>query len=206
MRFEITECCACCENEVALQWNVNTDGFEIFCPYCGEKMMLCDECQHSEGFTWCDWCEEKGCWRKRLFEKKNFEKCLTTLKYDFTEFSERTYNKVKYAYDLMSADELIGKVYCGEICFELCLDFANDTYSLCYNTYCPRENSDYGFSKDVGNYDSFDGGCLASVVDLEELDYEKFKESFKREVCNILKENPNKELLLSSAKKPVVRW
>ena len=59
MRKEVTELCAHCENEAQLQWDIEKDGFEAHCPYCGDKLMLCSECpDHGE----CDWdTESKMC-------------------------------------------------------------------------------------------------------------------------------------------------
>lgn len=62
---EVAEYCAECENEVILQWDTEVDGFEIVCPYCGAKLMLCDECQHAVCENGepqdCDWCDETKC-------------------------------------------------------------------------------------------------------------------------------------------------
>lgn len=207
MRYEITEVCSNCENEVTMLWNTDADGFKAFCPFCGEELLLCDECQSCDDANGCDWCKERGCWRKRQFEEKNLEKRLAALEYDFTYFSEKTYNRVKYAYDLLPVDDLIGKVYCGEVCIELMLEpDGEDNRGIGYNVYYPCPNSDYGFSNDVGNYDFCDGGFLGHVSDFEEVSYEKFEEMFKREISNLLKNEFYRELLLSCAEKPVVRW
>ena len=45
---EVVEVCANCMNEVHIFWNTAEDGYKAFCPYCGERLMLCDECRHSE--------------------------------------------------------------------------------------------------------------------------------------------------------------
>jgi hypothetical protein len=57
---EIVEPCPCCGNEVALHWNVEEDGREVYCPYCGFPVMLCSMCDARDGGI-CDWEEEKGC-------------------------------------------------------------------------------------------------------------------------------------------------
>lgn len=207
MKFEITEVCANCENEVTMLWDTNTDGFRAFCPFCGEELMLCDECQHAEDFNGCDWCKERGCYRKRQFEEKNIEKRLESLKYDFTDFSEKTYNRVKYAYDLMPVDDIIGKVYCGEICFEFCLEPDSDGIcTVSYNVYYPSANSDYGFSKDVGNYDYLGGDGMFKASDFESLTYDQFKNIVKLEIGLILKKESNRRTVLPLAEKPIIRW
>ena len=45
---EVVEVCSNCMNEVHIFWNNAEDGYKAFCPYCGERLMLCDECRHSE--------------------------------------------------------------------------------------------------------------------------------------------------------------
>lgn len=55
--FEQTEVCPHCDSEVSLIWDVDTKGYQVFCPDCGNKIMLCDACLHADdnpdGF--CDW-------------------------------------------------------------------------------------------------------------------------------------------------------
>ena len=42
--FEVYEYCPHCDTEVGVIWNVESDGYEIYCPNCGEKIMLCTMC------------------------------------------------------------------------------------------------------------------------------------------------------------------
>lgn len=42
----VTEICPHCESEVTLEWDVEARGYKAFCPVCGGRLMLCDECQH----------------------------------------------------------------------------------------------------------------------------------------------------------------
>lgn len=53
---EVTECCPHCDREITVSWNVEQDGYQIFCPNCGEIIMLCSMCDREP----CDW-TEKGC-------------------------------------------------------------------------------------------------------------------------------------------------
>lgn len=57
----VTEVCPHCEEEVTLSWDVNLMGYQIYCPKCGKKMLLCSECEgsHTGG---CNWSSEKGCY------------------------------------------------------------------------------------------------------------------------------------------------
>lgn len=57
---EATEMCPHCQNEVTVQWNVEKDGYELYCPYCGFPVMLCSMCDARDGKV-CDWEEIKGC-------------------------------------------------------------------------------------------------------------------------------------------------
>ena len=52
---EVTEWCPHCETEVTLQWDIARDGYKAFCPYCGNRLMLCAYCPRVEQ---CDYDEE----------------------------------------------------------------------------------------------------------------------------------------------------
>lgn len=53
----IVEWCINCNKQVTMLWDLEEDGFTAFCPYCGEKMMLCEQCQgecdYNYGFDIC---------------------------------------------------------------------------------------------------------------------------------------------------------
>lgn len=60
--YEAVEVCPHCEKEnIFPMWDVTVSGFKVVCQHCGEEIMLCDECQHTEdedGYTVnCDWCK-----------------------------------------------------------------------------------------------------------------------------------------------------
>lgn len=88
MKKEVVEYCSECENEVILHWDTEVDGFEVVCPYCGKKLMLCDECRHTvceDGEPHdCDWCDKsQTCHRcrseieaKKKREQRDFERQL----------------------------------------------------------------------------------------------------------------------------------
>lgn len=66
MKRECIEVCPHCDTEITKKWDVEKDGYQVTCPNCGKKIMLCDECLHNEdneGMR-CDWSEERGCFRK----------------------------------------------------------------------------------------------------------------------------------------------
>lgn len=52
---EVYEICPHCDNEVGLMWDIEADGLHAFCPYCGERLMLCSECDATKGETGCDY-------------------------------------------------------------------------------------------------------------------------------------------------------
>lgn len=51
-RPEVTEPCPHCDSEITVIWNPEEDGYQIHCPRCGEKMMLCSMCPMHDR---CDW-------------------------------------------------------------------------------------------------------------------------------------------------------
>ena len=59
----IDELCGNCDREVTLaHWDVEVDGYKAFCPYCGERLMLCDMCLHDrytgKYIVGCDYCSK----------------------------------------------------------------------------------------------------------------------------------------------------
>ena len=56
---DVVEQCSECGNEVWLKWDVERDGYTIYCPYCGYRMKLCSMCDVRDGGK-CDWNSETG--------------------------------------------------------------------------------------------------------------------------------------------------
>lgn len=56
---DVAEQCPECSNEVWLKWDVERDGYTIYCPYCGYRMKLCSMCDVRDGGK-CDWNNETG--------------------------------------------------------------------------------------------------------------------------------------------------
>lgn len=69
-QYEVVEVCPECGAENVMTWNVEKEGYVAYCPHCGSKMMLCDECLHADDAKVCDWCACRGCYRERE-NKKN---------------------------------------------------------------------------------------------------------------------------------------
>ncbi len=63
--YTVTEWCPHCESEIEMTWNVEDRGYKSFCPACGNRLMLCDECQHSEQRQPCDFDADTGLCRHR---------------------------------------------------------------------------------------------------------------------------------------------
>ena len=55
--YIVTEYCPHCENEIEMRWDTDTQGFKAFCPVCGKRLMLCDECLHTGN---CNYNSETG--------------------------------------------------------------------------------------------------------------------------------------------------
>lgn len=70
-QFEVCEICPECGAENIMTWDVEKEGYVAYCPHCGSKMMLCDECIHSDNAPTCDWNPHNGCCREREKCKKN---------------------------------------------------------------------------------------------------------------------------------------
>lgn len=51
--YIVTELCPHCQNEVEMRWDTDHLGFKAFCPVCGNRLMLCDECRQAGGV--CDY-------------------------------------------------------------------------------------------------------------------------------------------------------
>lgn len=63
-QFEVCEVCPECGAENIMTWDVETEGYVAYCSHCGSKMMLCDECIHSDNAPTCDWNPCNGCCRE----------------------------------------------------------------------------------------------------------------------------------------------
>ena len=56
---DVAEQCPECGNDVRLKWDVERDGYTIYCPYCGYRMKLCSMCDVRDGGK-CDWNSDTG--------------------------------------------------------------------------------------------------------------------------------------------------
>lgn len=55
---QVIEYCPHCDFEVTLEWDIDKHGHSIYCPNCGERIMLCSECpEFYSGAFCCDWSE-----------------------------------------------------------------------------------------------------------------------------------------------------
>lgn len=52
---EVTEVCSHCDSEVTLPWDIAESGYKAFCPYCGNRLMLCAYCPRQKQ---CDYDKE----------------------------------------------------------------------------------------------------------------------------------------------------
>lgn len=70
----VSEWCPYCETEVEMRWDVGKMGYKAFCPICGNRLMLCDACQHTPegGYRGdCDYCTELDSCRYNQKEDKD---------------------------------------------------------------------------------------------------------------------------------------
>ncbi len=47
--YTVTEWCPHCESEIEMRWDTDKQGFKAYCPVCGKRLMLCDECHQLGG-------------------------------------------------------------------------------------------------------------------------------------------------------------
>lgn len=55
------EYCSHCETDIILKVDTEKDGYKTTCPSCGNRLMLCAECQFRNEGTYmddCDYCAE----------------------------------------------------------------------------------------------------------------------------------------------------
>lgn len=65
-RHEAVEVCPHCMQEVPVSNWAPSDGYLVYCPFCFESILLCDECMHAEDNPGriCDWDSTTGrCFR-----------------------------------------------------------------------------------------------------------------------------------------------
>lgn len=65
-RHEAVEVCSHCMQEVPVPNWAPSDGYRVYCPFCFESILLCDECMHAEDNPGriCDWDSTTGrCFR-----------------------------------------------------------------------------------------------------------------------------------------------
>ena len=51
----VVELCPNCETEIEMRWSVEEFGYKAYCPVCGNRLMLCDECMHRDEALGCDY-------------------------------------------------------------------------------------------------------------------------------------------------------
>lgn len=71
--FVVTEPCPHCGHEIEMRWDTDTLGFQAFCPVCGQRLMLCDECRHTDSPMLCDYSSETDRCCRMLGKEKSRE-------------------------------------------------------------------------------------------------------------------------------------
>lgn len=111
--FGAVECCPHCghENEY-LMWDATQDGYTVKCNYCGEEILLCDECFHADDnlSMRCDWKKNKCggyCFRGRTknntvitYDVGCFERELVVIfPHDYDEYRTDIIDILDLSYD-----------------------------------------------------------------------------------------------------------
>ncbi len=81
----VEEECPHCGERVEMIWPVEDYGYKAFCPYCGNRLMLCDECERNceSGECGCDYnIDTDGCRFNPAAEPQDIEKQLDLLHKD----------------------------------------------------------------------------------------------------------------------------
>ncbi|WP_191400072.1 hypothetical protein [Flavonifractor sp. An306] len=78
--YIVTEVCPHCGHEVEIHgWDTDRDGYKAVCPYCGGRIMLCDECRHC-GAGDCDYNSTTDTCRYNPGPKPSIKLCVETPK------------------------------------------------------------------------------------------------------------------------------
>lgn len=81
----VVEVCPHCENEIEMRWDTSTMGFRAFCPVCGNRLMLCDECLHTQDGD-CDYDSElNSC---KFSREKEAKECYIIIHSNYAEGSD----------------------------------------------------------------------------------------------------------------------
>lgn len=99
---EVTEVCPHCEAEITMTWNTEVMGFHAFCPVCGKRLMLCDECQHTvcqDGEPHnCDYDSATDtCHRQKNSLPRKYREICEDLGWDVTVGNDGTVELEKYS-------------------------------------------------------------------------------------------------------------
>ena len=62
--YDYGEPCPNCDGYIAIKVDPDDPSYEVFCPVCGEVLMLCTLC-HDDFGDCCDWNPKNGCSRRR---------------------------------------------------------------------------------------------------------------------------------------------
>ena len=144
----VTEVCPNCDNEVSMVWDVEQNGYKATCPYCGGRLMLCDECQHPNG-AYSDDCDydalTKSCRYNCAANYQEAEKVVKLL-------SQFCKGRAQQAARLKLHSACIGCGKCEKLCplNNITLQNArpvwgtNCTQCMACICYCPTRAIEYG--------------------------------------------------------------
>lgn len=90
---KVTVLCYHCDKEMTVRWDISKKGLEVFCPYCGKKMMLCDYCPATFNERTCDY-SNGSCFysKKEASSSQEKEKINTKIFYQYYDTYAATIN------------------------------------------------------------------------------------------------------------------
>ena len=162
----VTEWCANCETEVEMIWDVDQSGYKAYCPYCGKRLMLCDECQHRNEGKLTDDCDYNSQTDTCRFNQKDSRDEMIAaynqirknkMKMDFADFVDMTYADAAKEYDLDRIVELVDSYDHGidvplKRLFEMALDDYNKNETVIIKTMFVGKDICYHCARVVGGY------------------------------------------------------
>ena len=113
--YIVTEYCPHCESEVEIHgWNTERDGYQAFCPYCGEVLMLCDECHQEAGRDVCNYDTKTGtCFRCNNLRGSPQSTCSHNKSREYLKMRVMRYGEKDYFIEPMK------QIDCKEVSYKL---------------------------------------------------------------------------------------
>lgn len=196
-KYEVTEICPNCEMEVTLFWNPKEDGYKAYCPYCGERLMLCDECIHrfnGEYYDDCDYCSKTDTCR---FNNRTIKKDSEDIYEQDRFYMDLQTDTILWIYhnpDAISGDQFVCNYFDTNLLHKVMAEYA----LRCFQERKKELSFNYIF-------EYIEEECDQYLHDIGDSSYEHIKELFESEPTSIgLSESTIRKLrLLTLAKEKI---